>query len=63
MGEGKVDVEDVSDDLKEFGTTPALIKAVNNALVPVGAGKVTTRKKGTDISVPESGKGSGVLKL
>jgi hypothetical protein len=65
LAEGKVDTDDVTDDLKEFGTKPSLIKAVNTALAKVdaGDGKMSTRKKGSDISVPDSGKESGIATL
>jgi len=63
VSEGKVDTDDVADDLKDFGTKPALVKAITNALVPISDTRISTRKKGTDISVPDSGQGSGVEKL
>ena len=60
-----MDTDDVADDLKDFGTKPAIVNAITKALVSVssGDGRISTRKKGTDISVPDSGEGSGVEKL
>lgn len=64
LTEGKVDTDDVGDDLKELGAKPGLIKAVTTALVSVAvSNKGIARKKGTDISVPDSGVCSGVESL
>jgi (2Fe-2S) ferredoxin len=61
VNEGKVDVDDLEDDLKEAGATKSISNAVSGALVPMTKGKNLSKKaKGTDIAVPDSGAASGV---
>jgi hypothetical protein len=55
IAEGKVDLENLADDLKESDTSTAVTEAVCKALVPVGSDRCGNRMR-----VPESESGSGV---
>jgi hypothetical protein len=58
LAEGKVDLENLADDLKESGCSSSVAQAVGAALVPVGK-----ERGGKALSVPESEDGSGVINL
>lgn len=57
LAEGKTDIDRVHDDLKAAGTGIATANAVRDALIPIGAGK------GSDLSVPDSGAGTGLTEV
>lgn len=57
LAEGKVDLENLTDNLRESGTSESVAEAVEKALVLV------SNDRGNSISVPESGDGSGVTRL
>jgi hypothetical protein len=58
LAEGKVDLEDLRNDLKEEGVSASIARAVGRALEPVSKGGT-----GDDIEIPESGGVSGVTRL
>lgn len=60
VAEGKVDLEDVSKDLVDAGSSKAVALSVSKALVTVAEGKAA---KGSVIKAPDSGVGSGVVTL
>lgn len=59
IGEGKTDIDKVTDDLVEAGTSLSMAGAVRDALIPIGAGSA----KGSAIAVPSSGAPSGLTPL
>jgi hypothetical protein len=59
IAEGKIDIDNLADDLKEAGASASVAQAVGKALVAVAE----ERGRGNPIDVPESGGGSGVTKL
>lgn len=64
--EGKTDLDDIENDLKDVGTDAGVRKAVSNALATVdkkSGGKLVKKAKGSEIAVAESGAGSGVATL
>ncbi len=58
--EGKVDLDELTGDLEEEGTSASVARAVGKALGPVAESR---GGKGPAVRVPESGAGSGVAKL
>jgi hypothetical protein len=60
LAEGKVDLEDIADNLKESGSSTAVAQAVGKALVAVSHER---GGKGNVIHVPESGGGTGLTRL
>jgi len=66
VAEGKGDLDDIERDLEEAGTDKKAISAVSSAIATVGKksnGKMVKKPKGADISVAESGAGSGVVTI
>ncbi len=64
--EGKTDLDEIDQDLKDVGTDDKVRKAVSNALATVdkkSGGKLVKKAKGSEIAVAESGVGSGVATL
>lgn len=57
LAEGKLDLDGVAEDLREAGASPAIARAVRSALVPVADARATV------IDMPQSGGGSGVMRL
>jgi hypothetical protein len=60
IAEGKVELENLADDLKEAGASTLIAQAVGKALVPVAQER---GDKGNAVRIPESGGGSGVTRL
>jgi hypothetical protein len=60
LAEGKVDLETLSDDLKEAGATTTVARAVQRAVVAVGHAR---GGEASAINVPESDDGSGLTRL
>jgi hypothetical protein len=58
IAEGKVDLEDLRDDLKEAGASTAVARAVGKALEAIPKGG-----RGDDISIPKSGDVAGITRL
>jgi hypothetical protein len=56
LAEGKVDLDNLADDLKELGSSEPITRAVGKALVGVSA-------RGGTFDVPPSGDGSGITSL
>lgn len=66
VAEGKSDLDDVADDLKNVGADKKVIDAVGSALAKVDSksgGKMVKKAKGSTIAVADSGNGSGVATL
>jgi hypothetical protein len=62
--EGQVDLEDIGSDLADAGASKQVANAVGTALATVGSGTAVTKKaKGTDITVDDSGKSSGIATM
>jgi hypothetical protein len=60
LAEGKVDLESLSDDLKEAGATTTVARAVQRAVVAVGHAR---GGEANAINVPEADEGSGLTRL
>jgi len=60
LTEGKADLENLAEELKESGSSEDVALAVGKALVAVGTGK---DRKANPLNVPESGGGSGLITL
>jgi hypothetical protein len=60
VAEGNRDIAGIEDDLISAGTSASTARAVGKALVPVAEG---ARHKGAAMTVPSSGKGSGLATL